>query len=103
MSSFHKQVTVHYTAEQMYDLVNDIDAYSTIQKQISMLGLILYFNERARQIIKAGAPIRVIHSLSVVDTLIRMKTQVANNKLEMLDEIHKTIDEQMTQLEADYK
>ncbi len=29
MSSFHKQVTVHYTAEQMYDLVNDINAYST--------------------------------------------------------------------------
>ena len=29
MSSFNKQVTVPYTAEQMYDLVNDIDAYST--------------------------------------------------------------------------
>ena len=29
MSSFNKQVTVHYTAEQMYDLVNDIHAYST--------------------------------------------------------------------------
>ena len=28
MSSFHKQVTVRYTAEQMYDLVNDINAYS---------------------------------------------------------------------------
>jgi ribosome-associated toxin RatA of RatAB toxin-antitoxin module len=29
MSSFQKQVTVRYTAEQMYDLVNDINAYST--------------------------------------------------------------------------
>ena len=29
MSSFHKQVTIRYTAEQMYDLVNDINAYST--------------------------------------------------------------------------
>ena len=28
MSSFNKQVTVHYTAEQMYDLVNDINGYS---------------------------------------------------------------------------
>ena len=27
MSSFNKQVTVPYTAEQMYDLVNDINAY----------------------------------------------------------------------------
>jgi ribosome-associated toxin RatA of RatAB toxin-antitoxin module len=29
MTSFNKQVTVHYSAEQMYDLVNDINAYST--------------------------------------------------------------------------
>jgi ribosome-associated toxin RatA of RatAB toxin-antitoxin module len=29
MSSFTKQVTVPYTAKQMYDLVNDINAYST--------------------------------------------------------------------------
>jgi ribosome-associated toxin RatA of RatAB toxin-antitoxin module len=28
MSSFSKQVTVHYTAEQMHNLVNDINAYS---------------------------------------------------------------------------
>ena len=28
MSSFNKQVTVNYTAEQMYELVNDINAYS---------------------------------------------------------------------------
>ena len=29
MSNFHKQVTVHYTVEQMYNLINDINAYST--------------------------------------------------------------------------
>ena len=29
MSSFHKQVTVRYTADQMYELVNDINTYST--------------------------------------------------------------------------
>jgi V/A-type H+-transporting ATPase subunit A len=83
--------------------MDTIDAYSTIQKQVSMLGLMLYFHERAHKIIKAGAPISVIHNLPVVDTLIRMKTQVPNDKLEMIDDIHKAIDEQMTQLEADYK
>ena len=29
MSNFNKQVTVHYTAEQMYNLINDINAYSS--------------------------------------------------------------------------
>jgi V/A-type H+-transporting ATPase subunit A len=83
--------------------MDTIDAYSTIQKQVKMLGLVLYFHDRAHQIIKLGAPISVIHSLPVVDTLIRMKTQVPNEKLEMIDDIHKAIDTQMSQLEADYK
>lgn len=83
--------------------MDDVDAYSTIQKQVGMLGLILYFNERAHKIVKAGAPISMIHALPVVDKLIRMKTQIPNDKLQMFDEIHHAIDEQMTQLEADYK
>jgi len=45
----------------------------------------------------------VIHNLPVVNTMIRMKTEVPNEELEKLDDIHKAIDAQMTQLEADYK
>jgi hypothetical protein len=32
-----------------------------------------------------------------------MKTQIPNDKLSMIDEIHEAINAQMTQLEADYK
>ena len=83
--------------------MDTIDAYSTVQKQIGMLALMLYFHDRAHDIIKMGATISVIHKLPVVDTLIRMKTQIPNDKLSMIDEIHEAIDAQMTQLEADYK
>ena len=83
--------------------MDTVDAYSTIQKQVNMLGLILYFHDRAHQIIKLGAPISVIHSLPVVDTLIRMKTQIPNDNLEMINDVHKAIDTQMSKLEADYK
>jgi V/A-type H+-transporting ATPase subunit A len=83
--------------------MDDVDAYSTIQKQVGMLGLMLYFHERAHKIIKAGATISVIHNLPIVNTLIRMKTEIPNDKLDMIDTIHKAIDEQMTQLEVDYK
>ncbi len=83
--------------------MDKVDGYSTIQKQMGMLGLMLYFHSRAYKIIKAGATISVIHNLPVVNTMIRMKTEVPNENLEQLDEIHKAIDEQMTQLEADYK
>jgi len=79
-----------------------IDSYSPVEKQIRMLGLILYFHQRAQRIIKQGALISSIHELPVVDTLIRMKTLVDNEDLSRLDEIRKEIDEQMQKLEAEY-
>jgi V/A-type H+-transporting ATPase subunit A len=80
-----------------------VDAFSTVQKQIRMLGLILHFHERALRIVKHGAPISVIHKLTAVDTLIRMKSLVPNDELTKFDEIQSMIDEQMGQLELEYK
>ena len=80
-----------------------VDAYSPIEKQIRMLELVLYFHERGMNIIKRGAPISVVHDLPVVDTLIRMKSNVPNDQLEKFDDIQKTIDEQMGQLDAEYR
>jgi V/A-type H+-transporting ATPase subunit A len=83
--------------------MDPIDAYSTIQKQVTMLKLILQFHHRALPIIKHGATIAVIHRLPVVDSIIRMKATVPNDQISGLDEIGKTIDEQMDQLESEYK
>ena len=83
--------------------MDPVDAFSTVQKQIRMLDLILHFHERALRIVKHGAPISVIHNLPVVDTLIRMKTLVPNEELVKLDEIQKTVDEQMSQLDTEYR
>src|SRR5512143_1141888 len=80
-----------------------VDAFSTVQKQIRMMELILHFHERALRIVKHGAPISVIHSLPVVDTLIRMKTLVPNDQLEKMDEFEKNIDEQMSKLDTEYR
>jgi V/A-type H+-transporting ATPase subunit A len=83
--------------------LDEVDAYSTIQKQIGMLNLILHFHQRAQRLIKGGAPVVVIHNLSVVNTLIRMKTLVTNDELSKLGDIRQEIDEQMNQLETEYK
>ena len=83
--------------------MDPVDAFSTVQKQISMLDLILHFHARALTIVKRGAPIGVIHQLPVVDTLIRMKNLVPNEQLEKMDEIRNDVDAQMAKLEADYK
>jgi V/A-type H+-transporting ATPase subunit A len=83
--------------------LDDVDAYSTVQKQIRMLDLILQFHHRALPSIKRGATIAAIHQLPVVDTLVRMKAQVTNDELAKLDDISKAIDEQMTKLEMEFK
>ncbi len=80
-----------------------VDAYSTVNKQMRMLELILYFHERALKIVKRGAAISVIHALPIVDTLIRMKTLVPNEELGKMDEVRKSIDEQMNTLDGEYK
>ena len=80
-----------------------VDAYSPIEKQIRMLELVLYFHERGMNIIRRGAPISLIHDLPVVDTLIRMKSNVPNDELSKLEDIQKAIDEQMSQLDAEYR
>ena len=80
-----------------------VDAYSTVEKQIRMLNLFLHFHEVAHQVIKRGAPISLIHNLPVVDNLIRMKTDVANDQLEKFDTIWQAVDQQMAELEKEYQ
>ena len=63
----------------------------------------LYFHERGMNIIRRGAPINVIHDLPVVDQMIRMKSNIENDHLERFDEVQKAIDEQMSQLDAEYR
>jgi len=83
--------------------MDNIDAYSTIQKQIRMLDLILHFHQRAQPIVKRGAPISVIHNLPVVNTVIRMKSIIPNDQLEKMDDIQKAMDEQMDKLDTEYR
>jgi V/A-type H+-transporting ATPase subunit A len=83
--------------------MDPVDAFSTVQKQIRMLELILHFHQKAQRIVKRGAPISAIHNLPVVSEMIRMKTEVENEHLDQLEEICNKIDEQMGQLEMEYK
>jgi V/A-type H+-transporting ATPase subunit A len=83
--------------------MDSVDAFSSLEKQIRMLELILYFHDRGMRIVRHGAPISVIHDLPVVDVLIRMKTSVPNEELQKMDDIQKQIDDQMSQLDAEYR
>ena len=80
-----------------------VDSFSPIEKQIRMLELVLYFHERGMNIIRRGAPISVVHDLPVVDQMIRMKSNIGNDELQKFEDVQKAIDEQMSQLDAEYR
>lgn len=80
-----------------------VDAYSSIEKQIRLLELVLYFHERGMAIVKRGAPISLIHDLPVVDRIIRAKSTITNEELQKFDDLQKEIDDQMSQLDAEYR
>jgi hypothetical protein len=67
-----------------------------------MLDLILHFHHRAQRIIQSGALIVAIQELPVMSRLIRVKTLVANDQLDKLDDIREELDGQMDQLEQKY-
>jgi V/A-type H+-transporting ATPase subunit A len=81
--------------------LDEVDTFSSIQKQIRMLALIVHFHQRASELIQHGALVTTIHDLPVTHKLVQIKTLIPNNQVERLDEIGQELDEQMDQLEAD--
>ena len=82
--------------------MDDVDTFTTIEKQIKMLDVILYFHRRAEKAIQLGVFASALHSLDVVTTIIRMKTQVINRNVSQLDEIRAQIDRELSELEQQY-
>ena len=83
--------------------LDEVDTYSTAAKQIRMLELILYFHDRANALVKRGCPMVLIQELPVIITLIRVKSTVRNDEIDRLEQVRGEIDQQMDELERDYR
>ncbi len=82
--------------------LDEIDSFTTIEKQIRMLSIILRFHDRAAAIVAKGCPVVIVRRLPVVNTLLRMKTSVPNSQVDLIGEIERSLDEEMDELESDY-
>lgn len=82
---------------------DQVDMYSVPEKQIAILVLIMDYYKRGLAVIKSGAPLVKVISLPVKDEIVRLKSSVANDKLEMLKDVEKNLDEQMSELERLYR
>ncbi len=80
-----------------------VDVYSVPQKQIQILLLMMNFYNRALALIKQGCPLSKITALSVKEKIVRLKSSVPNDKLEMMKTTEHLLDEEMSALERTYK
>ena len=80
-----RMVREDYLQQSAYD---DVDTYSSIQKQYLMLRNILKFGELERDAIDRGVPLARIVQLPVREKLARMKTTSEKNGLQPFEDIH---------------
>lgn len=83
--------------------LDPIDTYASAEKQFRMLQLILEFYHRAQGLIARRCPVFRIRQLPVIGDLLRMKAQVANDRLSDLDEVQRHVREQIEALEREYR
>ena len=81
---------------------DDVDVYSVPEKQIQLLLLMMHFYERGLAVIKAGAPLSKIISLPVRDEIVRLKSTVPNDRLELIKETESRFEQQFSELERMY-
>lgn len=77
------------------------DTFVPLEKQKKMMKMILHLNKRARRMIAASIPISKIMDTGIFDKLTRIKYDVPNDNLEMLDDYKRQIDETLDKLIQD--
>lgn len=86
------------TAFLQQNAFDEIDRYSTIDKQIRMLQLILRYWELGSEAIAKGVPMAKVRRLKVVQDLARMRFTVSNDDVEALDKLELKLERSMSQL-----
>jgi V/A-type H+-transporting ATPase subunit A len=81
---------------------DDTDRFSSIEKQIKMLHIILTYWRRGKEAIKRGVTLVKLRKMKVYGDIVKMKLSVPNENLSELDKIEARLDRSMDQLESIY-
>ena len=79
------------------------DAYVTLEKQYKMLKAIDTFYEEALKCTKIGIPISVIRKESIIQDILKIKYDIPNDKIELLDVLRDKIVETFADLRQKYE
>jgi V/A-type H+-transporting ATPase subunit A len=82
---------------------DDIDRFSTAQKQMKMLSLILTYWRRGAEAIRKGVTLVRLKRLKVLSEIIKMKFNLANEDLGGFDKLSARLERSLDQLESVYE
>lgn len=68
------------------------DTYVPLIKQLKMMDIILYLNEKCKQLIALNLPISALKEQGIFERIIAIKYDVPNDKLELFDDYKKEVD-----------
>jgi V/A-type H+/Na+-transporting ATPase subunit A len=88
-----------FLQQNAYDKV---DMYSTVQKQVKMLHIIVIYCRRGEEAISSGATLVKLHQMKVYQDIIKMKFTVPNDDLSGLDDIEARLEKSFDQLDNIY-
>ncbi|MCD6116658.1 V-type ATP synthase subunit A [bacterium] len=77
---------------------DEIDRYSTVEKQVKMLKIIVTFYQLGKKAIEQGATLMKLKRIKVLRDISRMKFAVSNEECEKLDELQKKLEREMKHL-----
>jgi V/A-type H+-transporting ATPase subunit A len=95
-----EQLRVGFLAQNAFD---EVDMYCTVARQAGLLRLILDIHRRGRELIAKGAPLAVVRELPVMDEVRRAKSEIANDRLDDLADLHRRVRAALDQLEEPYR
>jgi V/A-type H+-transporting ATPase subunit A len=81
---------------------DDVDRYSTVEKQVRMLHIIVTYWRRGSAVIKKGTTLIKLRKLKVYQDIVKMKFNVPNDDLSSLTKIEARLERSMDQLESLY-
>lgn len=85
-----KIIRVGYLQQNAF---HDDDTYVSLEKQLKMMDVILYLYKQCKEVISDGRALSMVLGCGIFEKVIKMKYDVPNNNIAMLDDYFKMIDD----------
>jgi V/A-type H+/Na+-transporting ATPase subunit A len=81
---------------------DEVDRYSTVEKQLAMLSLVLTYWRRGSEAIKRGVTLVKLRRMKVLADISRMRFSVANDEIDTIRRLQARLERSIDQLESIY-